>query len=330
MELFEWQPDYSHKKQIGDPLNYYDTVLRCNKERMETANPIETEKLKIWSMVCNFEMAWYAEGKPYYKIYPQMIDEFIRTPIAIPCDMLHCAHTAFEIRLPKTPPIIDFKVGDQQWQVTNILVNAFLLEEKRFWWIIMTSYPVPKPADPGQGFNSFIVMHFDTPGKSIEDYVTGRLRIDADPTRPSPHYPDSVVEACIRLVTGVCFLSTGSHKILQYDVLNKLLDKYRRLDPEIPEQLEERKRIDDKSKRRGKYGWTIGSDLTGRHLKLPVGITYAEAVKTAGGREQLYSHTRGGHWRELIPGENKPWKKYTVIWIDRMVIHPDKPAKPVV
>ena len=135
--------------------------------------------------------------------------------------------------------------------------------------------------------------------------------------------PASIIDACIRLAVGVCFLSTGSQKILEYDVLSELLEKYRQAKENAPE----RQRIEEKSKKRGKRGWHIGRGYDGRNLILPRGVTYEEAVRSAGGRELLYRHTRGGHWRHQAIGQG--WSQSKTIWIDGMMVRPDLPPKPL-
>jgi hypothetical protein len=135
--------------------------------------------------------------------------------------------------------------------------------------------------------------------------------------------PVSVMDAMMRLLIAVHFLATGSHKVLEFDVLSKHLSAYRALEVNNPK----RKEYEKKAQIAGKYGWNISYGRAERGLKLPNGISYEDAVRSAGGRELLYQHTRGGHWHTVRIGQGR--KDIKVIWYDETVVRSDLPPCPL-
>jgi len=137
--------------------------------------------------------------------------------------------------------------------------------------------------------------------------------------------PASIVEACFRLVVGICFVSTGSQKVLERDVLSKHLNAYRERMAEG--DTKKCKEIERKAKDKGKFGWNVGIDRHGRHLVLPKGVTYEDAVNKAGGRHLLYQHERGAHWHLYWTGEGR--KTPVVKWVEETTVRSDLPVKPI-
>ena len=84
-------------------------------------------------------------------------------------------------------------------------------------------------------------------------------------------------------------------------MLNKHLLAYEK----EPDNSPRKKQIEEKSKKRGKFGWHIGKGKAGRELKLPKGISYEEAIQNEGNRELLYQHVRSAHWHIVRYGPKK-------------------------
>jgi hypothetical protein len=136
--------------------------------------------------------------------------------------------------------------------------------------------------------------------------------------------PAEIVEACFRLVIGIYFISTGSQKVLEYDVLSKHLTAYQQMRDKG--DWAKCKEYERQARAKGKYGWNVGIDRKGRDLILPKGVTYEDAVKQAGGSHLLYRHHRGGHWHLYWTGTGK--QTPVVKWVDETVVRPDLPIKP--
>ena len=170
------------------------------------------------------------------------------------------------------------------------------------------------------------INHHMKKGMTIEENLGDIRDIPSHMSEDGHTVPASIMEACYRLVVAVYFLATGSHKVLEQDVLSKHLKKYRELDPDNTLHQKEKKLIERMAKDKGKFGWNIGRGLEDRHLKLPRGVTYEEAVREAGGRELLYQHVRGGHWHTVRYGHGR--QKQKVVWFDRTTVRPDLPPAP--
>ena len=273
------------------------------------------------------ERSWHLEGKPYYKVWPAIIDSFVRTRIDINANLLNVPHGCFGIRLPKDEKILSFTHGDMEYAVKTILVyspNVELKSEntdilfRKYHKCIMIWIDVGEMIEgvPNIYYHRAIFEE----GNTIEQGF-GNI-VDSNPLE-GVVLPASIIEACVRLVVGVCFLATGSHKILEYDVLRKHLEAYQALKEDHPK----RQFYKDKAKRIGKFGWHIGRGRNYRELTLPRGITYADAVHGAGGRHLLYQHSRGGHWHTVRFGQKLSQEK--VVWYDEIIVKPTLPPKPI-
>ena len=271
------------------------------------------------------EYMWLKEGRPYYKIWPGVFDEFIRTRIDINSDLVKPPHAAFAILFPKLKePILSFYSGGELYHARAVLVTR-----PEQWGLkgsqirIKMDVGVEGDSFPGSYYHTIILES----GKTIEECI-GQIedvREKKSKTIISRRLeiPAIFIEACIRLIIGVHFIATGSHKILEYDVLAKLLDAYRKLEDNSPEK----KNIEKKSRTKGHHGWHVGRGKDDRNLKLPRGISYVDAVREAGGRELLYQHTRGGHWHTVRYGYDKTNEK--VVWYDEVVVRSDLLPKPL-
>jgi hypothetical protein len=176
---------------------------------------------------------------------------------------------------------------------------------------------------PSQFFRNVPIV----PDKTIEEVVGDFVDIQAyDDASPEEVLPASIIEACFRVVVGIYFVSTGSQKVLEYDVITKHLNAYQKMREEG--NKEKIKEYEDKAKKKGKYGWNVGSERVDRHLILPKGMTYDEALKEAGSREHLYQHTRGGHWHLYWVG-SKGSQKPIVKWVEETTVKPDLPIRPI-
>lgn len=307
------------------------------------------------------EQSWLQQGRPYYKIWPGVFDQFISTRLDLSTEFLKPAHKAFAIRFPICEePLIDFEATENRhFCVGTVLAEYFSAKDIEFAMdnfgevstplsqIFPHSLDIPNRSmlkvrislenlspdydeynnpmekeiasiinPPALFFRNIEIK----PNTSIEDTIGEFVDTQAE-NDPTHSTPASVIEACFRLLVGVCFVSTGSHKALEYDVLSKHLEAYRQLREEHPKKKE----YETKAKKRGKYGWNIGRDKTDRWLRLPRGTTYDQASKDAGGRHLLYRHIRGGHWHIVKYGPKR--QKNKLMWFDETVVRPDLPIK---
>jgi hypothetical protein len=223
-------------------------------------------------------------------------------------------HYCFAIRIPETDtPILSWQDEGRLFYIRSILVIG---DETQICYCLNFTCNVWESKHESRAvlYRSFKKHQ----GKTLEEIFSGLNRLLWDELDTT--IPHEILDACARLIAGVCFIATGSQKILQYDILAEHLDAYEKLNANSPKRREY-ERI---AKKRGKFGWTIGIG-EGRNLHLPKGKTYVDGCREAGGRELMFSHIRGGHWHTVCHGEKHSYRK--VIWFDQTIIRPDLPAK---
>jgi hypothetical protein len=272
------------------------------------------------------EYLWYADKQPYYKIWDGVFDTFIKTRLDVEATLLKFPHRVFAIRLPKTDEgLITFKMPDgKDATIVSLLIsggNAGGDADSNFAIMNWSLYVIVD----GEDFQIFSIYGrsiLQKDGSTIEDNIFP----SEDDLENNGLFPvaKNVIDACVRLVVATCFLATGSHKVLEYDVLTKHLNAYRE---EKNKNKAKRKDYEVKAKKKGKYGWNIGGGMRGRSLKLPNGVDFETACKNAGGRELLYQHVRGGHWHTVRYGEGR--QKIKVVWFEPTTVRGDLPPAPM-
>lgn len=176
---------------------------------------------------------------------------------------------------------------------------------------------------PGQLFRNIPVV----PNTTIEETIGDFVDVPAmggdflDETVPA-----SIIETCFRILIGIYFISTGSQKVLEYDVLARHLEAYRRMRDSGDNTG--CKDYEARAKKKGKFGWNVGPDKKDRYLILPKGVTYDEAMRDAGSRELLYQHTRGGHWHLYWVG-HRGGQMPIVKYVEETTVRPDLPIRPL-
>jgi hypothetical protein len=324
------------------------------------------------------EKIWLEEGCPYYKLWPGVFDQFASTRMDIDTQFLKSPHKSFAINFPIIEDhLLSFKIKDDTFFVTSILVEDFTAEEvnntrKEIGLLqsvndmfrddafshlnipeheyetgiikVRIDFKSEKLADryidglvpsegvegllremnpPGQFFRNIPVV----PNKTIEETIG--IFVDTPAMENSftdETIPASVIEACFRILIGIYFVSTGSQKVLEYDVISKHLNAYQKMREEGNKDKSEE--YEKKAKKKGKFGWNVGANRRGRNLILPKGVTYDEAFKQAGSRELLYRHTRGGHWHTYWTG-SKDNRKDIVKWVEETTVRSDLPIRPL-
>jgi hypothetical protein len=324
MQFYEVETLYrTHRKDLGykDSHRFYTHIItHFEAWQRQELPPMD------WYQNCSLnqllvEALWHMERMPYYKIWAGVFDAFIKTRLDIDSSLVKLPHECFAIRLPKTDePILSFDFDGGTAFVKSIIIQG---ADK-----IME--------DGSKGSGIMLQICFESDGKiKVWNVVGGANMIHGKTIEECIHYdnppnnvglcvPESIIEACVRLSIATCFLATGSHKVLEYDVLTKHLDAYRE---EKEKNAAKRKDYEKQAKKKGKFGWNIGGGRTKRGLKLPNGVSYSSACKSAGGRELLYQHVRGGHWHTVRYGEGR--QKIKVVWFEPTTVRGDLPPAPM-
>jgi hypothetical protein len=330
MQFYEISTVYNlFRKEYGykDPMTFYNDVIRDYRDVQRGSSPKFGFQSHIQLIFIVMEKCWYNLRMPYYKIWPGVFDSFIKTRLDIKANLLRFPHEIFTIKLPKTDDgILTFDFNGAKATVESIMVLSGDGETIRSQGCTGISfrviYNVDKPNYEYQGcFMNTVKMQLD---KTIEESMSREECFDTTSEGENYLIPKFIIDACARLTVATIFLATGSHKVLEFDVLSKHLSVYRAI---RDTNAAARKDYENKAKQKGKFGWNIGSGRGDRSLKLPNGTTYAKACKDAGGRELLYQHVRGGHWHTVRYGEGR--KEIKIVWFEDTVVRKDLLPKPL-
>lgn len=267
---------------------------------------------------------WYALGKPYYKVWPTMVDLFTTTRLDIPVEALRVPYEAFAIYLP-SEPILTFQDGGQDWWVHSMLIGG------SEFTVRADGERVDQPAltvwvDIGEkGPNGMTVFSHQranfVAGGTIEE---GFGKIKHPTAEVGVNVPDEIMDASIRLSIAVCFLAVGGGRVVERDILSRHLEAYLAEREDSPK----RQAWEEKSIKYGLGGWHIGRDRCERGLSFTRGVQYADAVRDGqSGRSLLFTHWRGAHFHTYRKGPGR--NQLEVKWIEPIQVRKDLPPKPL-
>ena len=326
MQFYDVETTYYSFKKVydhNDPEQFHRAVNEDYHLRFKKGKEPYFHFLKhVNAQSIAVDNAWYRAKMPYYKIWPGVFDTFIKTRLDIKADMLRFPHESFAILFPKTDDgMLTFNIYGKKTVVESIIVQGGdFRDEGSVGIVFKVIYRTDDIAYPGS-FIKIVKMDVD---KLIEQGIGTQgfhaKALDGD----EYDVPGSIMDACVRLIVATIFLATGSHKVLEYDVLSKHLAVYREIRGENETQ---QKDYEQKALKKGKFGWNIGSGRGDRGLKLPNGTSYAKACQDAGGRELLYQHIRGGHWHSYRYGQGR--KDIKIKWQEDITIRKDLLPRPL-
>jgi hypothetical protein len=273
------------------------------------------------------EQTWLEEGRPYFKIYPDMIHLLLKTKMDVPSQYLRCPFKSFCLRFPKGHQIPELTQDGYE-------IRAILIDESQNELDFTTAKIKPHRSiiawmDFGEDEKNFperdmgvyvpVVTYTQLKAvddKSIEDCICrnvegteGRVCDEGVPITLE------MTDACFRIAVAICFLATGADQIVEPDVLSKDLPRYIGSDDKAL-----KKRLVEKAHRRGKKGWTVG-----REIKFPYHRQESHDA-TGAGRQLKYSHQRAAHFHAVRYGPNKSLVK--VVFIRQLTVRPDLPPAP--
>ena len=309
MEFHDFFTTFESVKKLGwlaeddTPQSFYLGMLGITQDGARRTN---LEGFRAENNRQALELKWYDNGNPYYKVYPGVLGLLTDVKIDIPCKFLKLPFESFVVRLPKE---------DNPFQVCGRTIKAFM---------VGTGTPIDDPARGDQFFLWIDSGEIDPIGAPILDYHQFPLKPDMSIEEAAFVLPLSKVmptdipleltNQLLRLAVSVCFLATGSDKLISPDVLSKDVAAW--LEAVRKRDNERRTVIEARAERRGKKGWNVG--VGERHFVRP---RHERSDSEGTGRELSYQHQRSCHFRTL-PSEK-------VIFIRQMTIRADLPTKPV-
>ena len=270
------------------------------------------------------EETWLDAGKPYYKIWPNMIDAIGHTSLNIDARYLHLPFQAFEIRLP-IQHYLASHVG------TSVLVHGFTLDELDVWLLKHRLDTRARAKEPD--YEDILLMfrlfyyipndkdYFTTDNAVIRKNETLETTvsnlISSPSNEPDMVVDDSVIRHLFALAVAVSMFGVENHEIVMPDIPREVLTiKGKGKRKRITEQM----RIDRELAKC--KGWKVGSEID---LPRPLIRREGYSGNEGTGKELEHGHIRSGHMRMQPCGKGNKDRK--LIFLPPTVVRPDLPMR---
>jgi hypothetical protein len=278
------------------------------------------------------QQEWYRWGKPYYKIWPQMLDALAVVDINIPGRFLQMPYPFFEIKLPtchhmgspEDPKLVGLlvSVAHQGDEIDKGIPMNLESSERKL--VISYQFDAPnREQDILTPEAEFQRIEFSY-AMGIEDDTPLQRRLD-DADFHTSLFNDATFEpgkefrsSLMRLAIATCFFGVGQHDVVMPDLPRKLITKYR----DAVAAGEPTDDIIEKGNRQMHgVGWNVGSEID---LPLPLVRYEHKDGEPFRKRELQTSHIRRGHMRmQQVGPRDDP--KYKMVFIPPTVVRPDLP-----
>lgn len=287
------------------------------------------------------EMTWIRLGRPYYKLYPAVTDMLVESSLDIPSEYVRAPLGSILLRFPvdysnsalmaegrmlRTLLVTEWSQRDMKDTVAAPIDPRDKDDTRRFvFWMdfgeqldeaLPSTQDLTHSKTPmGGPVLVFQLVSISDEQASFEEHFEewiNREKLDMD---IGLQVSNEIVANAVRVAVGACLLANGADsRVVEHDVLNKHVRRYRASKTEADKTT-----LFEKAKRRGKFGW-----LVGREISLPsVSRSSGESVGT--GVSLTRSHWRKGHFHRVRYGPNRSLVK--VAWYRPTIVRPDLPAQ---
>jgi hypothetical protein len=275
-------------KQLGNPLN--------NTDYTELAG----------------EAIWHDLGRPYYKIYPAILDAMKNTNIEIDQQYVNLPYPAFEIKLP--PGELRDTVGSVVLVIKtdaggpgnygisfrkHSLIDELEKTMGRYTGGISCFYKCPQDTAPT--LSSITLFE----GNTVENCIGVMLNTEAE---CETRLADETLVLLFKVICATALFGIHNHELVLPDVQRPVIQAR-------PRGKKRGKAIPEKPPKHS--GWTVGKEI-----KLPMPIYTNNGAKGTG-RELSGAHLRSGHMRLQACGTQ--YKDRKLIFVAPTIIRPDLP-----
>lgn len=278
----------------------------------------------------SIELDWCRGNKPYYKLFPDMLDmllasgidvpsSFVHTPLPTICLRLPTDHGIEALRAPNGEPLravlVMESASGNKARISDVVSEASQNRRQLLMWSHFGEHS-EYPTGSGEVYPvvAFQVVDILDEDAKFEDNMQESMKMGRYDWDKDAFVPPETMLNVLRLTVGACLLATNAADLIEADVLNKHVARYRTADDK------ERQRLHEVAKRRGKYGWRMG-----REISLPSRCVAGEANDGSTPRALSHSHLRRGHFHIVRYGEGK--RKLRVAWFRPTIVRSDLPAK---
>lgn len=337
MQFFRWTTDYdNYKRHCSKRASEPDLFEQLFGKRSRSDKPDAYDVFFKWrhhdlqraGMVphrIDVEDAWIKDRNPYYNVHPKLVSKLCKVDLTkIPSHLF---------KLPHGLRSVNIRFAEQHPEFT---VNEEMRTER-----LPLMYDIPTDVAPSGSFlTGFLIFDSTENGNR---YVTSIVEFNVKTAHDQPFYaifrimprPEVSMQECIdeakgrkrgesyeemirnylRLAVTVGFLADNP-TICEADVLADDRHKYQ------SGTDTEREVIAARARRRGKYGYNIGTDLM---FVGPMAKGEPRSAEGMSGRELEWAHLRQGHPHCVRYGANKELVK--IMWYVPLTVRPDLPFK---
>ena len=243
--------------QLGRKLSYSNQIQALKGMKKHGVPPeiiqelpgMNQDKWDLYVLMLENEAKWYENRRPYYKVYPCVVDALCKLKLEFNCP---CP------KVPEGIVSIRFAEGHEPRRDGNSIAALLVYSEsgqdektgaqKEVLFVQVTLKENPE---------AYYWFYFDTnsPDMTMEECLS--------------HYPAlgeyyEIRKLATRIALTTCMLADDP-EIITRDVLNKQQDKY---DGERNDSR--RKRMEDKARNNGVFGWSIGKNVeVSPHVRRP-------------------------------------------------------------
>lgn len=311
MDRFEWAryPDlWSWGKRVFNglpfpcgPTEFYSDVA---KMPWSIQNAIQSRGMELVYLA---EGAFYAAGKTYFKVWPNIAEALCHTEMRIPCKNLRLPVGCFEMCFPYgQSPCFPFESA----LVTMIPVAS---GKRKLVVITMTNQKEFQTKWDGGNYGGGSILLDDD--VLLEDRLAEWLDVVGEHREAA--------RRLIRVAVGVTFFGQDRHEMVLPDLPRRVIERYQR-ERRQPNAVEAAREIQE-ARQQGMTGFKIGSEIElPRALRRQEGESGDEARERIG-RELTAGHIRRGHLRLQPCGPKHQDRQLT--FIEPTVVRPDLPLQ---
>lgn len=309
-----WKTHYElTTEQIGKDVSIEEYVRAyINYTNGSNAEPIYFKEMIDDCLLFTGEVEWLTNDRPYYNIYPNIIDSTMRMKLSkIPCSMLDTpgGYKSILIRFP---------------QENDVGIRAvFAYKEPK---VMLTLFTSCTPIKPGVErillVNKINLRDENSIEHAIEETICENITPGVIDHHSMKYDPKEISKQSIRFYALTNFLSNYPNDLLiEYDVMHKFRNQFSLASPEKKQEMI---RI---SRKHHKVGWNIGVNehLLGDIPRCSEERNAAEYLDSEERKELTNAHIRTGHIHIVRFGPEK--KQAKVMWFRPTVVRPDLPFK---
>lgn len=218
-----------------------------------------------------FDMAWYDAGKPYYDVYPSVIQMLTKINLEIPGDCVLATREYLPhllVRLPDCNHQLCYEDPNKGLTHVRTIFISFQRVNKNKGSSVPTLGLVVGLDIGERDESGTIPMHtmkvFPLDDRTIEEVIDSLpAHITAS---EGMQVPDDLIKQCIRLAVTLRLLEDNP-ELIEPDVLSKDRHRLNGADDEL------KQRLIDKARRKGKFGFKVGENIekntVSPHYRIP-------------------------------------------------------------